>query len=120
MKKILSPIVDILSPIATEAVKWVKEKIGPSKKDIRIEISELKEKIKELSYGQHLTEVQLSSILNCVIESLNNNSKCEIKNNVINIFVYYTPQKSHSSSTIFSKDDEEIEKIKKITNGDVK
>lgn len=41
---------DIIIPVVLEGIKWVKDMLGPSKKELKVKITDLEDQVKILSY----------------------------------------------------------------------
>lgn len=57
-------------PVIAEGISWVKDKLGPSKKELKICVSDLKKQMQALAYGNSLLSENLSLIIQAVINQL--------------------------------------------------
>lgn len=94
--------VAVFLPIILEGVKWIKEKMKPTKQDLKLKISELEEEIKILSYGNQLLINNMELIILKIIDML----KLE-KYNIINsgaiIQINYAQSKNITTDMINNK-----------------
>lgn len=61
---------ELLVPVILEGVSWVKEKLGPSKKELKLKIADLESQIKALSYGNLKLVENMEQIVNAVLDKL--------------------------------------------------
>lgn len=61
---------EIIVPVILEGVKWVKDKLGPSKKELKIMIADLESQVKTLSYGNTTLLESMEQIVIAILERL--------------------------------------------------
>lgn len=61
---------EIIVPVILEGVKWVKDKLGPSKKELKVKIADLESQVKTLSYGNTLLLESMEQIVIAILERL--------------------------------------------------
>lgn len=61
---------ELCAPIIDQGLNWVKGMIGPSKKELQVEISELEKQIKTLSYGNQFLAQNIQQIMDIVLNRL--------------------------------------------------
>lgn len=59
-----------LIPVIYEGVRWVKERMGPSKKVLKLRISDLEDRIRDLSSGKQATQQSIEQIMRIILEML--------------------------------------------------
>lgn len=114
-------------PIVYEAIKWIKEKMKPTKKELQIQVSELEEQVKTLSYGNQNLMENMGQIMCIILSKLqsdgnyiinadniiqikdNNAPVCVMGQGVINIAQVENERKKLINSIFDNMDDEIIE-----------
>ncbi len=112
-------------PIVSEGIKWVKNQMKPSKKELGLKISELEEQVKNLSYGNQIFQENVNQIVSTILWQLKSEGKyiinadaiIQISNNSGEINILQgreekITQKNKKNSTIFDDMDEEIIRCK--------
>ena len=67
-----------LIPIISEGVKWVKEKMSPSKKDLKLRIIDLEAEVRMLSYGNQTFIQNFGQIMAAILAQLKNEGSYSI------------------------------------------
>lgn len=57
-------------PVISEGISWVKEKLGPSKKELMIQVSELEKQVQLLASGNAILVDNLGLIIQAILEKL--------------------------------------------------
>lgn len=57
-------------PIISEGISWVKEKLGPSKKELKIRVSDLEKQVQALASGNTVLVNNLGLIIQAVLKQL--------------------------------------------------
>lgn len=57
-------------PIISQSLEWIRGKMGPSKKDLKIRIDELEERVNLLSYGNEILMQNTIQIMEVIIYQL--------------------------------------------------
>lgn len=57
-------------PIVYEGIKWVKENMKPTKKELKLKISDLEEQLKILSYGNQVLMDNIDHIMSIILSKL--------------------------------------------------
>lgn len=103
-------------PIIAEAVKWVKDKTKPSKKELQLKVSDLEEQVKILSYGNKSLSDSIEHIMSIVIAKLQLDGQYTISADTI-IYVVGNSGKVNivkedkKNNTLYSDDKQCIETI---------
>ena len=105
-------------PVISEGVKWVRDKMGPSKKELKLRISDLESQVSTLAYGNKELIDNMQIIITAILENLKEDNKLEINaDNIILIhdnfgkicFSSITEKRNENhSSSIFDNIDDEI------------
>ena len=108
-------------PIIHESIQWVKDKMKPTKTDLKLKISDLEEQVKMLSYGNQVLTKNIGDILSIVLSKLEMEEKyiinadtiVQIKDNggqiqMININEENVIKEKKSIGSIFDDIDTEI------------
>ncbi len=70
---------DIIFPVVLEGIKWVKDMLGPSKKELKVKITDLEDQVKILSYGNAKLLESIEQIVFAILERLKNDGNYIIK-----------------------------------------
>lgn len=70
-------------PIIVEGVQWVKESFGPSKKQLKMRITDLEEQVRSLSSGNQALLQNSREIMSVILEKLLMDGGYRIKANTI-------------------------------------
>lgn len=65
-------------PVISEGVKWVRDKMGPSKKELKLRISDLESQVSTLAYGNKELIDNMQIIITAILENLKEDNKLEI------------------------------------------
>lgn len=103
-------------PIIAEAVKWVKDKTKPSKKELQLKVSKLEEQVKILSYGNKSLSDSIEHIMSIVIAQLQLDGQYTISADTIIHVVGNSGQvnivkEDKTNNTLYSGDKQCIETI---------
>lgn len=74
---------EILVPVILEGVKWVKDKLGPSKKELKVRITDLESQVKALSYGNAVLLESVEQIILAIVEKLKSDGNYTINADTI-------------------------------------
>lgn len=125
-------------PIISQSLEWIKGKMGPSKKDLKIKIDELEEKVNLLSYGNEALLQNTMKIMGIIISQLKESGNYVVNagtimqinnesNNILNINIDGTLKKVEETKSnaefnysLFDNMDEEIlqYRLKGLDEGD--
>lgn len=121
---------EIWIPIIEEAVKWVKNKMKPTKRELQLKVSDLEEQVKILSYGNKSLSNNIENIMSIIIALLKSDDQYRINADTIIQVIENSGQvhivKEDKTNNILSRDnkqyigsifdnmDEEIEECKLI------
>ena len=61
-------------PIISEGISWVKEKLGPSKKELKIQVSDLEKQVQALVSGNTVLVNNLGLIIQAILNQLRTES----------------------------------------------
>lgn len=61
-------------PIISEGISWVKEKLGPSKKELKIQVSDLEKQVQALVSGNTILVNNLGLIIQAILNQLRTES----------------------------------------------
>lgn len=67
--------IDQIFPIVMEGIKWAKNQMKPSKKELGLRISELEEQVKNLSYGNQIIRENINQIVSVILWQLKSEGK---------------------------------------------
>lgn len=113
-------------PIISQSLEWIRGKMGPSKKDLKIKIEELEEKVNLLSYGNEVLMHNTMQIMEVIISQLKGSGNYVINadtimqinqdsNSKLNINLDRTTEKIEQTKSdvqfnysLFDKVDEEV------------
>lgn len=107
-------------PIIFEGIKWVKEKMKPTKKELKLKVSDLEEQVKILSYGNQVLINNIDKIVSIIISQLeteghyiiNADTIIQIKENSGQVYVSANNKicntRRKNTYSIFDNMDEEI------------
>lgn len=70
-------------PVILEGVSWVKEKLGPSKKELKIQISDLQKQVQALSAGNTALVYNQGLIIEAVLNHLKSDNNYTINADTI-------------------------------------
>lgn len=73
-------------PIISEGISWVREKIGPSKKELKIQVSELEKQVQTLASGNTVLANCIGLITQAILKQLRSESSFTINADAI-IFI---------------------------------
>ena len=73
-------------PIISEGISWVKEKLGPSKKELKIQVSDLEKQVQALVSGNTVLVNNLGLIIQAILNQLRTESNYCINTDTI-IFI---------------------------------
>lgn len=73
-------------PIISEGISWVKEKLGPSKKELKIQVSDLEKEVQTLVSGNTVLVNNLGLIIQAILNQLRTESNYYINADTI-IFI---------------------------------
>lgn len=73
-------------PIILEGISWVREGLGPSKKELKIQISDLDKQVQSLAHGNEVLTNNLGLIVQAILNQLKTYSNCTINADTI-VFV---------------------------------
>ncbi len=73
-------------PIISEGISWVKEKLGPSKKELKIQVSDLEKEVQALVSGNTVLVNNLGLIIQAILNQLRTESNYCINTDTI-IFI---------------------------------
>lgn len=73
-------------PIISEGISWVKEKLGPSKKELKIQVSDLEKQVQTLASGNTVLVNNLGLIIQAILKQLKTDSNYTINADAI-IFI---------------------------------
>ncbi|MBR2445423.1 MAG: hypothetical protein IKB28_02005 [Clostridia bacterium] len=74
---------ELWGPIILECVSWVTKKLGPSKKELKIQISELEKLVQTLSVGNKELIHNQKLILQAILDQLTHENGCKISADTI-------------------------------------
>lgn len=89
-------------PIISEGLSWVKDKLGPSKKELKIQVSDLEKQVRTLVSGNTALVNNLGLILQEIIKQLRADSNYSINANTI-IFIGENAGSVDASKSIISR-----------------
>lgn len=103
-------------PIITEAVKWVRDKTKPTKKELQLKISDLEEQVKILSYGNKLLSTNIEHIMSIIIAQLKSDEQYKINADTIiqikgNSGEVHIMKENKTNNILWSDDKQYIEAI---------
>lgn len=87
-------------PIILEGIRWVKEKTGPSKKDLELQMSDLKQQVSFLMKERGENLAYLDYIICEILKRVQTPGNIVINANTINIY-YERPNHAHVASPFF-------------------
>lgn len=115
-------------PIVAKGIQWVREKMGTSKKNLEIKISELENQVNILSYGNKIYQEHIALITSIILEKLTQGGEygvkadtlIQINENAGNVQIVKNREhnqiidkiKDDNKRTIFDNMDEEIQQCK--------
>lgn len=70
-------------PIISEGISWVREKIGPSKKELKIQVSDLEKQVQTLTSGNTVLANNLGLITQAILKQLKSESSFTINADTI-------------------------------------
>ena len=70
-------------PVIAESVKWVKDKLGPSKKELQIKVTDLESQVKALSFGNATLSKSMEQIITEVLNQLVNGGYRIVDNTIV-------------------------------------
>ena len=70
-------------PIISEGISWVREKIGPSKKELKIQVSDLEKQVQTLTAGNTVLANNLGLITQAILKQLKSESRFTINADTI-------------------------------------
>ena len=115
-------------PVISEGVKWVRDKMGPSKKELKLRISDLESQVSTLAYGNKELIDNMQIIITAILEKLKEDNKLEINaDNIIliqdnsgEICFRSTTEKRNDNhySPIFESIDDEITRSRLLRPSD--
>ena len=115
-------------PVISEGVKWVRDKMGPSKKELKLRISDLESQVSTLAYGNKELIDNMQIIITEILENLKEDNKLEINaDNIILIqdnsgkicFSSITEKRNENHySSIFDNIDDEITRSRLLRPSD--
>lgn len=73
-------------PVIIECSKWVRERFGQSKKELKIRITELESQVSALAYGNKELLDNMQQIITAILEQLKEGNKLEINADSIILF----------------------------------
>ena len=91
---------ETMIPIVLEGVKWVQERLGPTKKDLKLKVSDLESQVRILSYGNKALIESMEQIIFAILEQLKSEGQYTINANNI---VYVKENKGTVTSNSFSR-----------------
>ena len=65
-------------PVISEALTWVREKTGPSKKELKIKVSDLEAQVKTLASGNAELLMNMTTIVQAILTQLATTEGCYI------------------------------------------
>ena len=121
-------------PVISEALTWVREKTGPSKKELKIKVSDLEAQVKTLASGNAELLMNMNTIVQAILTQLATTEGCYINaetvilvgenkgslgftRNAISRNIGNNQLANSESVSIFGNADEEIERARRALPG---